>query len=88
MTRIASKGGIYFGTATIYGLLGWTVSEGSYQQWVDWTFVPLGVVLFFYLDDLIARLNPTWFTRANIIGYAITALFAVGFGLKFWLDVG
>jgi zinc transporter ZupT len=88
MTKIVSKAGIYFGAATLFGLLGWFVLGGQYPQSADWLFVAVGGLLFFFIDDLIARLSPRWFTGANLVGYAITILFAIGFGVKMWLDVG
>lgn len=47
MIKIVSKAGIYFGTATVFGLLGWFILGGAYPQWADWIFVTLGAVLFF-----------------------------------------
>ena len=88
MDKITSMAGVYFGTATIFGLLGWFLLGRLNAQWANWVFFGLGALFFFFLGDLLPSPNTRWFARVNLIGYGITVLFIVGFGAKLFLDVG
>jgi hypothetical protein len=79
--------GIYFGVATVLGLLAWRFLGGQESVSANWAWSLAGVVFFAILGSIVSRLPAGMRGSLNYAGYAFTALTLIWFGYTLWTTV-
>jgi hypothetical protein len=79
--------GIYFGIATVLGLLAWRFLGGQESASANWAWSLAGVVFFAILGSIVSRLSDKLRVSLNYAGYAFTALTLIWFGYALWAAV-
>ena len=79
--------GLYFGAATIYGLVGWGVLQGRESNTVNWVGSVVGIILFAILAVTEKKLSSRIRLSLNYGGYLFTALSIIYLGYRMWASV-